>query len=78
MKHKICCSKCKSENVVSIDNEPLLHHDRFSENDSVESYDSEIYMIFVCKDCKNKFTVVFNLTPAIYNPTNSESLSFEL
>lgn len=63
MSDVINCSHCKSENVRSIDNQPLYHpskQDIIGRSD-VPKFDNEIYVEFICDDCHKKHTKVFNL-----------------
>ena len=71
MEKKVCCPKCKGENVRAVDNQPLY----FASKDEVKAggdtmrYDTELYMTFICDDCNpmahsaGYFTKIFSLIP---------------
>lgn len=70
MSKKICCPKCKSENIRSVDNQPL-HYASKSEVAVTPSMriDTEIYITLICDDCNpmaksdGYFTKIFDLIP---------------
>lgn len=57
----ITCTNCGVTNIRSIDNEPLFHPKDETEARRIMQYDNELYMRFVCDNCSEKFSVVFEL-----------------
>jgi DNA-directed RNA polymerase subunit RPC12/RpoP len=55
----ICCPKCSSKNVRSYDNQPL-YHPTDTDKEPIQ-FDNELYMSFICGDCKERFILVFDL-----------------
>jgi hypothetical protein len=64
------CPKCESKKVRSFDNQPLHHADKSEieaqplpteESYQYMGFDSELYVSFVCDDCKHEFQKVFTL-----------------
>ena len=63
MEKTICCPKCQSEDVRSIDNQPLEHPTKSGvEMFNSPRFDAELYMTFKCDGCNNLFDKVFTLT----------------
>ena len=64
MSEIITCPICKSENVMSVDNEPLYFPTEKDIKNGMARFDDEIYVKFICRDCKpknNRFTKIFSL-----------------
>lgn len=64
MSKKINCPNCKSDNVRSVDNQPIWHPTASDIKNGVSRYDNEIYISFTCDNCKSdNFTVAFDIVP---------------
>ena len=61
MTNKICCPNCKSENVRSVDNEPLYHPSQLEVEKGIPRLDEWLYVKFVCDNCEHNFTKTFKL-----------------
>lgn len=57
------CYFCDSENIRSIDNEPLYHPSKLEVENGVSRFDNDIYIIFTCDDCNKRQTKVFTIKP---------------
>ena len=55
----ITCPKCNSNKVISVDNEPLHHPDKYKEDEM--NYDNEVYVKFECFGCQEEFKEVFDM-----------------
>ena len=57
----IQCEHCNSENVRSVDNQPLYHPSKEEVAKDVPNFDNEIYVEFYCDDCGKTHDKVFSL-----------------
>lgn len=57
----LICPYCSSENIRSIDNQPLHHPTQDEAEIDGWKFDDEIYVEFACHSCHNTFTKTFSL-----------------